>query len=560
MVLRLFALLALVALVAGCGGEEKGPKSDVGREVADQLKYVDPEAGSVTVVDLDFGGANWVQVKRVADRLLRAFKAAGPPGQREDVPGTLEEALDGTEASIGVKWEEIEPLLDGHLVIATLSPRGRRGELTATLVYRTNGGDVRALAERLAGRGSLKPLRGHPDAVTLPGGSMALVGRKTLVLAFGGDGDTVDLHSELSEILDRAKADRGFPAERLAEAQADTGADDPLVLMAGNLGIGALFVDEEDLEQGRTAVPYLRAIRRGSTALDVTEEAIEMTARVVTDAEPLEERDLPVAPAGELELPTDRDVVAGGNRNQSYTTTFGAGLARALFPESRFVQSVERAERELGIRFEDEVLRQFNCPSVSLLEPPAPDSDAAARFGARSCVADPERMRALLPRLRPYLPGILSGMQGLGDAGLTALLLLAPDAPLVPGLPLAQIEVAPSGGAKAGEELYEIGGLRDDEDNPAAQAGPDRVVFGLIGDAFVVASDEAMARRAAEAKTDQLDDEAGGAIRLNAGQLLGVQEDEQDAAALAKVFGDLVAQISADPEATVAEVRLELDD
>lgn len=43
--------------------------------------------------------------------------------------------------------------------------------------------------------------------------------------------------------------------------------------------------------------------------------------------------------------------------------------------------------------------------------------------------------------------------------------------------------------------------------------GPDRMVFGLIGDAFVVAPDEEMARRAAGLETGSLDEDAAGAVR-----------------------------------------------
>ena len=163
-------------------------------------------------------------------------------------------------------------------------------------------------------------------------------------------------------------------------------------------------------------MPYLRALRRGSLGVDADDEGVEGTLRLVTDREELSERDLPVGPAGDLELPEGgADAVLGANRNQSYTTTFGAQVARALYADSRFVRAVERAEKELGISFEDEVLRQFDCPSVSTLEPPG--ERTPMRFAARSCVNDPDRMRELLPRLAPHLPAILNGLDALGPRG-----------------------------------------------------------------------------------------------------------------------------------------------
>lgn len=129
-------------------------------------------------------------------------------------------------------------------------------------------------------------------------------------------------------------------------------------------------------------------------------------------------------------------------------------------------------------------------------------------------------------------------------------MLLAPDAPLVPGAALAQIDVQPLGGGDDEEELYEI--------TSPPRAGPDRIVFGLIGDSFVVATDEEMARRAVDLDTESLDEEAAGAVRGSGADLLGFEGAEGEA--FDEVFEDLVATISAEPDATVATARLELRD
>ena len=405
-------------------------------------------------------------------------------------------------------------------------------------------GDLRKLADAVADEDNerLRPFEGDPDTVTLHD-SVAIVGTKTAILTDGDDA--------LRDALDRAERDAGFPAARLEEAGRDVDMDDPLLLATGDLGSvrGLLAVDGADFERARDAVPYLRALRRGSLGIDVSDDGFDAQARLVTDSEELGEDDLPVGPAGELELPSnDAATVVGANRDQSYTTVFGAKVARALFADSRFVRAVERAEKELGISFEDEVLRQFDCPSVSVVEPPG-GSGSLVRFAARSCVNDPDRMRELLPRLRPYLPAILNGLDGLGTGGLTALLLLAPDAPLVPGAVLGQIDVNPLGDDDR-EQLFEVTG--------PPGPGPDRMVFGLVGDAFVVATDEEMARRGAELDTEELDEDAAGAVRVPVADLLQLEGAEGEA--FAEVFDDLVATISADPDATVASAWLKLRD
>ena len=84
------------------------------------------------------------------------------------------------------------------------------------------------------------------------------------------------------------------------------------------------------------------------------------------------------------------------------------------------------------------------------------------------------------------------------------------------------------------------------------------MVFGLIGDSFVVATDEETARRAAELDTESLDEDAAGAVRVPVADLLQLEGD--DALPFSEVFEALEATISADPGATVATARLNLRD
>jgi hypothetical protein len=263
-----------------------------------------------------------------------------------------------------------------------------------------------------------------------------------------------------------------------------------------------------------------------------------------------------------VELPVAEDAIAGGSLDQSRITTFAASVARSLFADSDFVAAVEETERELGIRFEDEVLRQFDCPSVSVFEPEGADAlGTAGRFSARSCVRDPERMRELLPRLAPRLPRILQALHGLSGEGLMGLLMLAPDAPLTPGLALLQVGVEPLTGGPAEEQLYEVSGLRESETGEEVFAGPDRVVFGMIGDDFVVGSDRQAARDAATLETEPAGEQAASALRVPPGllsaALLGSEEAME---VLTRTFGDLEIGFSADPRATRAHARMPVAD
>jgi hypothetical protein len=90
-----------------------------------------------------------------------------------------------------------------------------------------------------------------------------------------------------------------------------------------------------------------------------------------------------------------------------------------------------------------------------------------------------------------------------------ALLLFAPDAPLVPGaLPLLQDGIGVR--QLPGGDLYELTGLDDDGAGPTF-AVPS-VVFGLIGDRFVVATDERRARSVAEMDVSEVEGANGAAV------------------------------------------------
>lgn len=96
---------------------------------------------------------------------------------------TLERAARYAELSF---TRNIEPALDGHLVI------GARGD-EAVLVYRTQEGDLRPLAQAVDGSAELRPLEGYDDTVVTSDSSPAIVGSTTAVLVEGAGNPSADL-------------------------------------------------------------------------------------------------------------------------------------------------------------------------------------------------------------------------------------------------------------------------------------------------------------------------------------------------------------------------------
>lgn len=550
-------VLVLTASVAlfSCGSEDGGESGTAAEAVKEQLAYVDPASSLVVVVDMRWEDENWESLRAIGDRLLDEARGVVESGDRGDVPEDSEAALAELSRSFfGLRFEDdVRPLLDGRLVVALGLDAGPGSleELT-TVVYRTEEGDLRPAFKKVLDGTPLRPWRGRDDV--LVGDVWAVVGGDALVAAESGE--------HLNATLERAERGGGFPVELLEAAESGAGLGDPLVLATGTPDLAGQFFEAEDVARARAEVPYLAAVERIDFALDASEEGLEATAEVVTTGAALSEDQLPLGPAGDVELPVADDAIAGGSLDQSRITTFAASVARSLFADSDFVAAVEETERELGIRFEDEVLRQFDCPSVSVFEPEGADAlGTAGRFSARSCVRDPERMRELLPQLAPRLPRILRALHGLSGEGLMGLLMLAPDAPLAPGAMLLQVGVEPLGGGGPEEQLYEVSGLRERDTGEEVFAGPDRVVFGMIGDDFVVGSDRHAARDAATLETEPAPEEAASALRVPPGLLSGALLGSDEAMeVLARTFGDLEIGFSADPRATRAHARMPLAD
>ena len=459
--------LLVVAVLTGCGGAASDGET---------ARYLDPRSDAVVAVDLDYEGGNWEQIKRLYGRGVEAADRDAPP--------TLDALLDEWASEVGLSFaDDVRPLLGGTLHVGVsadpAAPEAREDPPTVfTATYRVEEPEALArLLEKLRGRGlEARPIDGVDGARRLAEG-VATVGDDTIVAVVSDDDGAADrlLRERLSGSGD------GPEVPELG--------DDFVAVRAAPTLLGAWF-DRDELDRA-LATAAGRALRAAEASVRLDEDAARADARV--DFEGLDDDELPLPEAGPLELPAGESVVSGSG-DQSRTTVFLARLVRKLYPYSGFVRRVEALEQSLGLRFEDEVLRQFAGPSFSVLRPAGPNG---TEFGARSTLRDPAAMRELLPRLAPALPGILESLKGLGSTGLTSLLLVAPDAPLTPGSfgMLAAVRVSRLAGA-ASEQLYEVRGID-------THGVPEHVVYGIVGDAFVVGSTPELAREVAAMSTEQ---------------------------------------------------------
>jgi hypothetical protein len=506
------ALLLLAVLAAGCGG---GPAAG---ELDDTLGYLPEDAGLVVVVNTDLDGDQLVRL----DRKIVRPQADGQ---------SLEDLLSAGAEELGLSFEgDVKPLLGNPLVIGTQSGRG----FTAALRVR-DASKLREVVEKIRG-------------VTRDGEAAgAQVYRFQEFVALAIDGDFLVLAQE-RETLVRALEQRDS-ANRLTEARFEESLPetppDSLVrayadvtALTGFLGID---LDRPEIAQLRL-LPWFAALRSVAvTASFADDEHLAVDIALNTDAESLSEEDLPLATGEEAPEVVQREgEIAAANRDQSRTTVFLLRAAHAAFPDSRFVRAVEELERELAIDFEDEILRQFDGPSASSL------TSDGQEFAARSEVRDPDRLREQLQALAPRLPELVQALEGLRSGGLALLLLLAPDA-IASTQPLDEVQVELPAGP---DDLYHVSGLTGD--------GPSDVYFGLVGDVFVIGSDEERARAIADESTEPVDGARGAAVvrfdvREGTRALLGRFGFSTEVE-----IGEVVASVAARTERLHATIRVEL--
>lgn len=504
------AAIAAVLATSACGGGG-APAGGLG----DTLGYFPAEAGLV-VVSTDLHSEQFAVLE---DKLAR-------PVFGQSIETLLR--LGADEAGLSYE-EDVEPLLGRELIVGTQAQElGGDEDPGLTLVFQTGDGERLREALRRAGAN---------EVATEEGTTFYVFPIADLALAVDGDVLVVAGSRDLvRQAVDRRAAGNGLDEETF-EAALDGLPEGALVRVYGDPSV---LGGRAELERLRD-LPWFAALDTVGAALTFADEELRIDAVANTDVAALSEDDLPLAAGSESpELVLSDQEISGGNLNQSVTTVLLLQVAEAVAPDSRFVRDVHALEQELEVDFADEILRQFDGPSVSLISPDGRE------FAARSVVRDPERLRAHLAELAPVLPELIQDLNGLQSQGLALLLLFAPDAPALPSA-LIQVQVeeptSPDG-------LYHVTGLTGD--------GPAELWFGLDGDVFVVASDEQRAHAIADAETEGVDGARGaGVTRVGAAavrEVLAARFGSERAS-----FGALIASLEASTQELRARIRLSWD-
>jgi hypothetical protein len=487
------AAAVAVVLLLTRGGERESLEA--------ALAYVPADTPYAVAMETDLADDQYEGfMQTVGADLLGDTVPALPPGAGLLGGDGVENAVAALLLMEGINYEgEVEPVLDGELVLsATEVPAidglGSSDGVLAALEV----GDPEAARDLLRERGGFERAGKHRGAeLWVPagdGGGDAQVAIDDDVVLYAGT------EEELRAAIDRGRDGDGLTVDEFEDAVEGT----PEEAMFRVYADPQRLLEVPELAP-LAELPWPAALRSVGIAVDFEGDEIGVEAVARTDSGSLSADDLPFPEeSGEPGLVQRPGEVASGSLDQSYTTAFLVRAARVLFADSKFIRDVEAVERDLGIDFEREVLKQFAGPSASTVT-------FDGEFAARSTVADPAAMRELLPRLAPRLPQLAKDLDSLGTEGLLALLFVAPDAP-VSTTPSGAETAEPLGDGEEGELLFVIRG-------PQGPAGldpivnlPKRVVLGMIGDTFVVASDRQRAREIAEAEPEPVDGLSGASV------------------------------------------------
>jgi hypothetical protein len=225
-------------------------------------------------------------------------------------------------------------------------------------------------------------------------------------------------------------------------------------------------------------VEWIAALRTLGATVSAKSDAVDVDFRVTTEGD-LADEELPIAPGDDAPPVIDREGEVGlGIRDLAHIVGFGETAAQAIDPAGfgDYAQAKKTIDRQLGVSLDDDLVGQLTgniSASVSI----------DGQFGVRSELKDPRAFERTLAKVADVLPSFAEGA-GFGTVGLSK--------------------------PRAGEDFYAL-----------AQADGDSVVFGVVDEVLVVASDPARASQLASEEPAAVPDARGSvAVSADAEQIV----------------------------------------
>jgi len=432
----------------------------------------------------------------------------------EQIRGNM---LRGLEQSSGLEFnDDVKPVLGNPIVLGATNPEAITGDTQQFLI-----------AMQAKDDGALDDLIDKTKPKKIGEASGATLYREDNTV-FAVDGDKVVLANDEAEVkhaLERADGDDHFDEDSFNKAF--DGLPDSAFSRI-YLDVEALLKSDPGSTDARR-VKWIAALRELGATVSARKDGIDVDFRVRTESD-LSDADLPIASGDEAPPVIKREGEIGiGIRGLAHIVGFGENAAQSVDPAGfgDYEQAKKTIDKQLGVSLDDDLVGQLTGNVSATVA-------VGGGFGVRAELKDPRKFEHTLAKVADVLPSFAEGA-GLGRLRLSK----------------------PSGG----RDFYEL-----------TRADGDRVVFGVVDDVLVVASDR---RRAAELAGEDPAEVPGakGSVTLSADseqfansllQQYGAAFGLNDLGALGtglftRPLGDLNGYMSADPDELRGRLTLAID-
>jgi hypothetical protein len=394
------------------------------------LRYLPADTPFAVAIDTDTKGDQYKAAGKIAERF----------GAGENLVEQIEESLDADKGEI----QRIEKALGNEFVVGSTDVRSfvqQSGEDDKSFVGAIQASDEAAL-DRLIEDQDAKEV-GESNGATIykdeDGDEFAVNGD---VLVVAGN------RKELDSALSTREGDDSLTEEDFDEGTEGVPAD---ALIRVYVNVEQLLSVDPDAKEALRST-WVSALTTGGIALSVEEDEVSIDFHLNTDGEELTEDDLPIAAGADSPRVIDRDgEIALGLRDPQQVIDFVRATSKQVEPDQAqgMDQALDGINRQLGVDLEEDFVGQMEDGlSVSI------DLDDG-KFGARGQLKDPAEMERTLEKASRKLPDLLEQFTG---------------------------EKVGFAKPKAGEDFYAV-----------ATADGDQIVFGVVGDVFVLSNDAGIA-------------------------------------------------------------------
>ena len=437
-------------------------------------------------------------------------EAAGEMVDKFPFGGQLLESLKDEVESEGVDFEEdIQPLLGNDVVLGVPGP----SELLADDVgfvaaLQTKDGDkledlIGQDAEEIGDEGDATLYRSEDDDVVAVDGDVVIVATN---------------EDQLREAIETREGD-----ERLREEDVEGVFEDlpegAAARVYGN--VEALLEADESTEAARR-VDWIDALTTFGATGSIGEDRIAIDFQVNTEGD-LAEEDLPLASGDEAPPVIGQgDEIGGGIRNPAQIIKFAETIGQAISPAgfAEYEQAKQQIAQGLNVNLDEDLIGQFTGEvSVAV--------DLRGDFAVRAQLENPREFEETLERLVRVIPSFAEGA-GLGDVGVSR--------------------------PRGDEDFYAVAG-----------ADGEGIVYGVVDDVFVLATDAERAGDLASEQPQEVDGAEGAfVVRADAEQVASALLADlgglfQLGATFTAPLGDLVGSLRADEDGLRGRLELAID-